>query len=60
MKLTLQLVVVVLNAQTNFRDNYFGGARSTGFATLRNVSKLPYFAKIGLAKSVGFRIYSAV
>ena len=39
---------------------YFGGARSKGFATLRNVSKLPFFAKIGHAKSVGFRIYSAI
>ena len=39
---------------------YFGGARSKGFATLRNVSKLPFFAKIGHAKSVGFRFYSAI
>ena len=29
---------------------YFGGARSKGFATLRNVSKLQFFAKIGHAK----------
>ena len=34
---------------------YFGGARSKGFATLRNVSKLPFFDTIGHAKSVGFR-----
>ena len=33
---------------------YFGGARSKGFAPLRNVSKLPFFDKIGHAKSVGF------
>ena len=33
---------------------YFGGARSKGFATLRNVSKLQFFDKIGHAKSVGF------
>ena len=39
---------------------YFGGARSKGFATLRNVSKLPFFDKIGQAKSVGFRLYSAI
>ena len=39
---------------------YFGGARSKGFATLRNVSKLPFFDKIGHAKSVGFRFYSAI
>ena len=39
---------------------YFGGARSKGFATLRNVSKLPFFDKIGQAKSVGFRFYSAI
>ena len=38
---------------------YFGGARSKGFATLRNVSKLQFFDKIGHAKSVGFRFYSA-
>ena len=29
-------------------------------ATLRNVSKLPFFDKIGQAKSVGFRVYSAI
>ena len=40
-------------------DYYFGGARSKGFATLRNVSKLQFFAKIGHAKSVGFQIYES-
>ena len=40
--------------------SYFGGARSKGFATLRNVSKLQFFDKIGQAKSVGFRFYSAI
>ena len=35
---------------------YFGGVRSKGFATLRNVSKLPFFDKIGHAKSVGFSV----
>ena len=40
--------------------NYFGRARSKGFATLRNVSKLTFFDKIGLAKSVGFQFYSAI
>ena len=44
----------------NPRDFYFGGARSKGFATLRNVSKLQFFDKIGHAKSVGFRFYSAI
>ena len=39
---------------------YFGGARSKGFATLRNVSKLQFFDKTGHAKSVGFRFYSAI
>ena len=39
---------------------YFGGARSKGFATLRNVSKLQFFDKIGQAKSVGFRLYSVI
>ena len=36
---------------------YFRGARSKGFATLRNVSKLPFFDKVGHARSVGFRFY---
>ena len=39
---------------------YFGGARSKGFATLRNVSKLTFFDKIGQAKSVVIRFYSAI
>ena len=39
---------------------YFGGARSKGFATLRNVSKLTVFDKIGHAKSVDFRFYSGI
>ena len=39
---------------------YFGGARSKGFATLRNLSKLQFFDKIGQVKSVGFRLYSAI
>ena len=38
---------------------YFGGARSKGFATLRNVSKLTFFDKIGHTKAVGFRYYPA-
>ena len=42
------------------RNSYFGGARSKGFATLRNVSKLPFFDKIRHVKSVGFRFYSAI
>ena len=45
---------------SNVFHNYFGGARSKGFATLRNVSKLQFFDKIGQAKSVGFRFYSAI
>ena len=39
---------------------YFGGAWSKGFAALRNVSTLQFFDKIGQAKSVGFRLYSAI
>ena len=39
---------------------HFGGARSKGFATLRNVSKLQFCDKIGQAKFVGFRFYSAI
>ena len=46
--------------QPRLQGHYFGGARSKGFATLRNVSKLPFFDKIGQAKSVGFRFYSAI
>ena len=41
-------------------NNDFGGARSKGFATLRNVSKLQFFDKTGQAKSVGFRFCSAI
>ena len=40
--------------------NYFGGARSKGFAALRNVSKLTFLDKIEHAKTVGFRFYSAI
>ena len=43
-----------------YESFYFGGARSKGFATLRDVSKLPFFDEIGQAKSVGFRYYSAI
>ena len=39
---------------------YFGQARSKGFATLRNVSKLTFFEKIGHAKFVDFRFYSTI
>ena len=39
---------------------YFGRAWSKGFVTLSNVSKLTFFDKIGPAKSVGFRFYSAI
>ena len=46
--------------QKNWMIYYFGGARSKGFATLRNVSKLQFFDKIGHAKSVDFRLYSAL
>ena len=49
--------------RSNLREHlcyYFGGARSKGFATLRNVSKLQFFDKIGQAKFVGFRVYSAI
>ena len=41
-------------------SNYFGGARSKGFATLRNLSKLTFLDKIGHAKSVGVRFYSTI
>ena len=50
----------ITNTTKNIVVFYFGGARSKGFATLRNVSKLQFFDKIGQAKSVGFRLYSAI
>ena len=37
-----------------FANYYFGGARSKGFATLRNVSKLTFFDKIGFSVLFGF------
>ena len=40
--------------------SYFSRARSKGFATLRKVPKLLFWEKIGYAKSVGFRFYSAI
>ena len=40
--------------------NYFGGVRSKGFATLRNIAKLQFLTKIEHAKSVGLRYYSAI
>ena len=46
--------------ELNSYHNYFGGARSKGFVTLRNVSKLQIFDKIGHAKAVDFRFYSAI
>ena len=45
---------------STFCGIYCGGARGKEFATLRNVSKLQFFDKIGHAKSVGFRLYSAI
>ena len=55
------LVVVISLSLLGTRDSsYFGGVQSKGFATLRNVSKLPFFDKIGQAKSVGFQFYSAI
>ena len=51
---------VTVKLITRYITYYFGGARSKGFATLRNVSKLQFFDKIGHAKSVGFRFYSAI
>ena len=41
-------------------SDYFGGTWSKGFATLKKVSKLPFFDKIGQAKSVGFRFYLVI
>ena len=42
------------------RAFYFGGARSKGFSTFRDVSKLTFFGKIGHANSVGFPSYSDI
>ena len=41
-------------------NNYFGGALSKRFETLRNVPKLLFLDEIGHAKSLGFRLYSAI
>ena len=50
-----------LNFTCTFRTFFLlRGARSKGFATLRNVSKLTFFEKIGHPKCVGFRFYSAI
>ena len=47
------LTLLWLDTQPDFKiANYFGGARSKGFATLRNVSKLPFFVKINWARKV--------
>ena len=51
---------VIGPSRTLRNHNYFGGARSKGFATLRNVSKLPFFDKIGQVKSGDIRLYSAI
>ena len=39
---------------TNHPRFYFGGARSKGIATLRNVPKLLFWDRIGQAKSADF------
>ena len=68
---TLLCMKIITSAEREVKDSrrsgmyqscnfYFGGARSKGFATLRNVSKLQFFDKIGQTKSVGFRFYSAI
>ena len=52
--LSMELVKTKSHEFECLEDNYyFGGARSKGFATLRNVSKLQFF-------EVGFRLYSAI
>ena len=49
-----------VSSAINKRGSYFGGSWSKRFATRRNVWKLTFFDKIGHAKSVGFRFYSAI
>ena len=44
----------------NARDFLLRRSEVKDMATLRNVSKLTFFDKIGHAKSVGFRFYSAI
>ena len=57
---SLFCVAIVISEPFFARAYYFGGARSKGFTTLRNVSKLQFFDKIVQAKFVGFRLYSAI
>ena len=59
---TLNLSLVHFHVRLNFTCTFrtFGGARSKGFVTLRNVSKLTFFDKIGHPKCVSFRFYSAI
>ena len=46
--------------QSSTATTYYFEAWSKGFATLRNVSKLPFFDKVGHARSVGFLFYWAI
>ena len=60
-KFILHGYIIIATFPPNHEGYYFGGARSKGFATLRNVSKLTFFFdKIGHAKSVDFRFNSAI
>ena len=54
------LVMLSVIWKVIFTVFYFGGARSKGFATLRNVPKFLFWDMIVHAKSVGFRFYSAI
>ena len=58
--LSVMLDLILVKIHLSLPTDFFGGARSKGFEMLRNVSKLPFFDKIGQAKSVGFRFYSAI
>ena len=50
--ISLNSEIIITSAEREVKDS----RRSV----LRNVSKLQFFDKIGQAKSVGFRLYSAI
>ena len=49
-----------VSTDNTVRDLHNSSYDTNAIAMLRNISKLPFFDKIGKAKSVGFRFYSAI
>ena len=46
-KFILHGYIIIATFPPNHEGYYFGGARSKGFATLRNVSKLTFLTRLG-------------